>query len=79
MPYIYNSRREREPISFVVGTDRVMKGWSDGAIGMRPGGKHLLMLPPGARIRVQGGEGVIPSDASLIFVIDVITIEKSPD
>ena len=42
---IYNSRREREPVSFVIGTNRVMQGWSDGVIGMKPGGKRLLMLP----------------------------------
>ena len=73
---IYNSRREREPVSFVVGTDRVMHGWSDGVTGMRPGGKRLLMLPPALGYGARGVEGIIPPDASLIFIIDVIAIEK---
>ena len=76
---IYNSRREREPVSFVVGTDKVMQGWSDGVIGMRQGGKRLLMLPPALGYGSRGVEGVIPRDARLIFVIDVIAIEKTPD
>ena len=76
---IYNSRRERESVSFVVGTDKVMQGWSDGVIGMKPGGKRLLMLPPALGYGFKGVEGVIPPDARLIFVIDVIAIEKSPD
>ena len=76
---IYNSRREREPISFVVGTDKVMQGWSDGVIGMKPGSKRLLMLPPALGYGSKEVEGVIPPDARLIFVIDVIAIEKSPD
>ena len=76
---IYNSRREREPVSFVVGTDRVMEGWSDGVIGMKTGGKRLLMLPPALGYGSKGVEGVIPPDARLIFVIDVMSIEKSPD
>ncbi len=76
---IYNSRRERKPVSFVVGTDRVMQGWSDGVIGMKPGGKRLLMLPPALGYGSRGVEGVIPPDARLIFVIDVMSIEKSPD
>lgn len=76
---IYNSRREREPVSFIVGTDRVMQGWSDGVIGMKPGGKRLLRLPPALGYGAKGVEGVIPPDARLIFVIDVIAIEKSPD
>lgn len=75
---IYNTRRERKPVSFVVGTDRVMQGWSDGVIGMKPGGKRLLMLPPGLGYGSRGVEGVIPPGASLIFVIDVITIKKLP-
>jgi len=76
---IYNSRREREPVSFVIGTDKVMQGWSDGVIGMRQGGKRLLMLPPALGYGSRGVEGVIPQDARLIFVIDVIAIEKTPD
>ena len=76
---IYNSRREREPVSFVVGTDRVLPGWSDGVIGMKPGGKRLLMIPPTLGYGARGVEGVIPPDARLMFVIDVIAIEKSPD
>jgi FKBP-type peptidyl-prolyl cis-trans isomerase len=46
---------------------------------MRPGGKRLLMLPPALGYGSRGVEGVIPPDASLIFVIDVIAVEKSPD
>ena len=76
---IYNSRREREPVSFVVGTDRVMQGWSDGVIGMKAGGKRLLMLPPALGYGSKGVEGVIPPDARLMFVIDVMSIEKLPD
>jgi peptidylprolyl isomerase len=73
---IYNSRRERKPVSFVVGTDKVMQGWSDGVIGMKPGGKRLLMIPPALGYGSRGVEGVIPPDAGLIFIIDVIAIEK---
>lgn len=75
---IYNSRREREPVSFVLGTDKVMQGWNDGVIGMQTGGKRLLMLPPSLGYGSRGVEGIIPPDARLIFVIDVLSIEKSP-
>jgi peptidylprolyl isomerase len=76
---IYNTRRERRPVSFVVGTDRVMSGWSDGVIGMKQGGKRLLMLPPALGYGARGVEGVIPPDAALIFVIDLIDLEKPRD
>jgi FKBP-type peptidyl-prolyl cis-trans isomerase len=74
---IYNSRRDGRPISFVVGTDRVMPGWSDGVIGMRQGGKRLLMLPPALGYGSRGVEDVIPADAALIFVIEVVALEKA--
>jgi peptidylprolyl isomerase len=76
---IYNTRRERRPVSFVVGTDRVMPGWSDGVIGMKQGGKRLLMLPPALGYGARGVEGVIPPDAALIFVIDLVDLEKPRD
>ena len=42
----FNTRKENKPVSFVVGTDKVMPGWNEGVIGMKPGGKRLLKLPP---------------------------------
>ncbi len=76
---IYNSRRERAPVSFVVGTERVMRGWSEGVIGMQAGGKRLLLLPPALGYGSRGVEDVIPADAALIFVIDVIAVETAGD
>lgn len=75
---IYNSRREGRTISFVVGTDRVMPGWNDGVIGMREGGKRLLMLPPALGFGSRDVDGVIPPDSGLIFVIDLVALEKVP-
>ena len=74
---LYNTRRDGKPVSFVVGTDRVMPGWSDGIIGMRKGGKRLLMLPPGLAYGDKGVEGVIPPDAGLIFIIELLDLEKA--
>lgn len=73
---IYNTREEQAPVSFVVGTDRVMPGWNEGVIGMRPGGKRLLMLPPALGYGGKSVEDAIPADASLIFIIDLIKLEK---
>ena len=73
---IYNTRKEGKQVSFVVGTDKVMQGWNEGVIGMRPGGKRLIMLPPALGYGARSVEDVIPADASLIFVIDLIELEK---
>lgn len=73
---IYNSRKEGRPVSFVVGTDRVMQGWSDGVIGMKPGGKRMLKITPTLGYGARGVEGVIPPDSVLMFLIDLIAVEK---
>jgi len=74
---LYDSRREGTPISFVVGTDRVMPGWSDGVIGMKAGGQRLLRVPPHLAYGARGVEGVVPPNAGLIFLIDLISVEKA--
>jgi len=75
---IYNSHRYNEPLSFVVGTDRVMQGWNEGVIGMRAGGKRLLKVPPSLGYGSKGVEDIIAPDARLIFIIDLIDVEKRP-
>ena len=73
---IYNTRKENKTVSFVVGTDRVMPGWNEGVIGMKQGGKRLLKLPPALGYGSKGIQKVIPPNASLIFVIDLVQLKK---
>jgi hypothetical protein len=49
---------------------------SDGAIGMKPGGERLLRVPPRLAYGARGVEGVVPPNAALIFLIDVISVER---
>jgi peptidylprolyl isomerase len=72
----YNSRREGTPVSFVIGTDRVMPGWNDGIVGMQPGGKRLLLLPPALGYGAKGVQGIVPPNASLILIIELLDLEK---
>lgn len=74
---IYNTRKEAKQVSFVVGTDKIMQGWNEGVIGMKQGGKRLLKIPPALGYGNKGVQGVIPSNASLIFIIDLVGLEKS--
>ncbi|MGB5717321.1 MAG: FKBP-type peptidyl-prolyl cis-trans isomerase [Gammaproteobacteria bacterium] len=75
---LYNTRRQGKPVAFVIGTDRVMQGWNEGVIGMRPGGKRLLKVPPSLGYGSRGVEDIIPPNARLIFIIDLIDVEKHP-
>ena len=73
---IYNSRMKQEPMSFVIGTDKVMKGWNEGVIGMRVGGTRLLRIPPELGYGAKAVEDVVPANAHLQFIIDLLEITK---
>ena len=74
----FNSRSRGESVSFVIGTDKVMLGWNEGVLGMRPGGRRLLLLPPGLAYGAKGVQGLIPGNTSLMFLIEIIDIEQRP-
>jgi hypothetical protein len=66
------------PVSFVIGTDGVMKGWNEGVLGMKPGGKRMLLVPPGMAYGAREIEGVAPENASLMFRIELLKLEAPP-
>lgn len=74
---LYNTRAEGEPVSFVIGTDGVMAGWNEGVLGMRPGGKRMLLVPPGMAYGQRGVEGIVPENSSLMFRIELIGLRDA--
>jgi peptidylprolyl isomerase len=55
-----------------VGHAQVIDGWNQGLIGMKQGGRRLLIVPPDLGYG-QGGNGVQPNE-TLVFVIDAVTV-----
>jgi FKBP-type peptidyl-prolyl cis-trans isomerase len=72
----FNTRSRGRPASFVVGTDRVMQGWNEGVIGMRAGGRRLLLVPPGLAYGEKGVQGIVPANAPLMFLIEMLEVEE---
>ena len=73
------SSRDRNPFLFVVGADAVIQGWDIGVIGMREGGRRLLVIPPELGYRDEGateddGTVVIPPNSVLVFDIELIQV-----
>lgn len=68
-----SSLDRNEPFSFTVGGGQVIKGWDEGLVGMKVGGKRTLTIPPekgyGAR-----AQGPIPASSTLIFDIELLKI-----
>jgi FKBP-type peptidyl-prolyl cis-trans isomerase FkpA len=63
------------PFSFVVGAGQVIKGWDQGVLGMKVGGRRRLTIPADLGYGDIGAGGVIPPGAALIFDIELVAIE----
>lgn len=71
----FDSSRERSPYDVALGYGRVIDGWDQGLVGMREGGRRQLVIPPGLAYGTSG-RGSIPANATLIFDVEVLSVEN---
>lgn len=73
---IFDSSVSRgEPIAFVLGAGQVIPGWEQGILGMKVGGKRILIIPPELAYGPQGRPPVIPPNATLIFDVELVNVQ----
>lgn len=63
-----------KPVVFKVGTERVMKAWSIGVLGMQAGGKRRLFVPPDLGYGEKSVGKIVPPNAELIFDIELLEV-----
>jgi peptidylprolyl isomerase len=63
-----------EPFSFPLGAGYVIKGWDQGVVGMKVGGRRRLVIPAHLGYGQAGAGGVIAPGETLIFVVDLLEI-----
>jgi FKBP-type peptidyl-prolyl cis-trans isomerase FkpA len=63
-----------EPFSFHVGLGMVIKGWDECLQRLRVGDHATLIIPPEIGYGAAGAGGVIPPNATLIFIIEVLAV-----
>ncbi|KFP40101.1 FK506-binding protein 15, partial [Chlamydotis macqueenii] len=54
-----------------LGSGKVIKGWEEGMMGMRKGGRRYLIIPPAWAYGAQGVAGRVPPDSTLVFEVEV--------
>lgn len=70
-----SSRDRGEPLVATLGPGGgLVPGWDEGIRGMRPGGRRTLLIPPELGYGEAGAGGVIPSDAWLVFEVELIEL-----
>ena len=70
----FDSSYDREiPFTFQIGQGRVIKGWDEGVMEMKPGSKHTLIIPPELGYGSRGAGNTIPPNSILIFEIERIS------
>jgi len=70
-----SSYKRKEPIDFNVGLGQVIAGWDEGIQLLQVGDKARFVIPSNLAYGSAGAGGVIPSNATLIFDVELMTVK----
>ena len=62
------------PLDFRLGVGQVIRGWDEGIVGMKVGGRRKLVIPAHLAYGDRGAGGAIKPGETLIFVVDLVDV-----
>jgi len=70
----FDSSIDDHPFTFRLGALPAIKGWDEGLMGMRVGGKRRLVIPPELGFGKQGVGSVVPPNAVLVYEFELLAV-----
>ena len=65
------SWKRKQTFPVTLGQGQVIPGWEQGLVGMKPGGRRLLVIPPDLGYGSTGSGTAIKPNETLLFVVDL--------
>ena len=74
----FDSSREdnKTPYLFLLGVGQEIRGWDEGIVGMKPGGKRKLFVPAAMAFGDTDQGTLLPPNSDLVFEIELLRIVK---